>query len=116
MSDVSEHIDLEALAELKEVMEDEFDILIETYLTDSESRVDQLQQALDAGDADAYSKAAHSFKGSCTNIGAPALAKLCFQAEMDGRNGDISRAPEQVEAIKVEFEQVRHCLREVLAQ
>mgnify|MGYP004274314837 CR=1 FL=1 len=31
------HLDVEALAELQDVMEDEFDVLIQTYLADSRS-------------------------------------------------------------------------------
>ena len=34
------HLDVEALAELQDVMEDEFDVLIQTYLADSRSRID----------------------------------------------------------------------------
>lgn len=110
-----EHIDLEALAELKEVMEEEFGILIETYLNDSVDRIRQLQAALSAQDADAYSKAAHSFKGSCTNIGAPLLAKICLDAESSGRNGDLGPAPAQVQAIEEEFVHVSDALKHVLA-
>ena len=62
-------LDSEALSELREVMEDEFDILIQTYVEDSRHRIESLRQALDAGDPTALSRAAHSFKGSCFNIG-----------------------------------------------
>src|SRR5690554_1499436 len=34
------HLDEEALAELKDVMEEEFDVLIQTYLADSRSRIE----------------------------------------------------------------------------
>ena len=47
------HLDEEALAELQDVMDDEFDVLIHTYLNDSAERIAALRSALAAGDADA---------------------------------------------------------------
>ena len=44
------HLDVEALAELQDVMEDEFDVLIQTYLADSRSRIDGLREALATAD------------------------------------------------------------------
>ena len=67
------HLDVEALAELQDVMEDEFDVLIQTYLADSRSRIDGLKEALATADPEHFAKTAHSFKGSCINIGAPRL-------------------------------------------
>ena len=62
-------LDEEALAELQDVMEDEFGVLIETYLADSRTRISGLKEAADTGDAERLRKAAHSLKGSCINIG-----------------------------------------------
>ena len=42
------HLDEEALAELQDVMEDEFEVLIQTYLADSQDRIHSLRQALEA--------------------------------------------------------------------
>ena len=58
------HLDEEALAELRDVMEDEFEVLIQTYVADSRDRIRGLQEALRADDRDAFAKTAHSFKGS----------------------------------------------------
>ena len=62
-------LDEEALAELQDVMEDEFGVLIETYLADSRTRISGLKEAVDTGDSERLRKAAHSLKGSCINIG-----------------------------------------------
>jgi len=100
------HLDEEALAELQDVMEDEFEVLIQTYLADSRTRLDSLRQTLEAGDADAFAKTAHSFKGSCINIGAPCLGALCMEAEQVGKAGNLDEAEPIIKAIEVEFSEV----------
>lgn len=112
MNDKIEHLDFAALAELREVMEDEFEILIETYLNDSAERVIQIQEAAKARDAEALSRAAHSFKGSCTNIGVPVLAKLCMEAESKGKEGDLVGIDELVSSIENAFSEVSQLLKE----
>ena len=71
------HLDEEALAELRDVMEDEFEVLIQTYVADSRDRIRGLQEALRADDSDAFAKTAHSFKGSCINIGCINMDGIC---------------------------------------
>lgn len=100
------HLDEDALAELKDVMEDEFDLLIRTYLADSRSRMSALREACDRRDPDQFAKAAHSFKGSCINIGAPRLGQICLQAEQLGKAGDLTAAPGLLEQLDQEFAEV----------
>lgn len=108
------HLDEEALAELKEVMEDEFNILIETYLQDSEDRIAALQQALVAGNAESFAQSAHSFKGSSVNIGAPQLGAFCLDAETAGRDGRLEDASVALEHIVIEFQNVRVLFQQLL--
>lgn len=105
-----DHLDVEALTELREVMDDEFSVLIETYLKDSIMRISSIHKALEHNDADALHKAAHSFKGSCGNIGAPQLADLCRQMEESGRDGDLSNTGALLEQMTAEFEEVKSLL------
>lgn len=112
----SRHLDHEALSELKDVMEEEFDILISTFLEDSAERIVHLRQALTDRQVETFTKAAHSLKGSCINIGAPELGELCLAAEMAGRDGNLDQGAEQLEAIEKEFQQVSQDLRSYLQQ
>lgn len=98
-----EHLDHEALAELKEVMEEDFHILLSTYLSDSEARIRALQAALDGDDPEQFAKTAHSLKGSCVNIGATKLGNFCMMAERDGRTGTLVGASASLSAIESEF-------------
>ena len=108
------HLDEEALAELQEVMEDEFDILINTYINDSSDRIAHLRAALEKSDADSFAKSAHSFKGSCINIGAPRLGELCFQAEKAAVDNRLEQAGAMLDAIENEFREVEGTLRRFL--
>ena len=109
------HVDEKALTELQDVMESEFDILIETFLKDSSDRISHLQQAVAGDDADAIASTAHSFKGSAINIGAIQLGELCLQAEQAGKDHRISEAAEVLNAIVSEFRSVEQILNEFLS-
>ena len=77
------HLDMEQLNELKEVLEDEFQILINTYLTDAQLRLKLIEEGLDIKNYEQVRLAAHSLKGASANIGALILAQLCEQLEHD---------------------------------
>ncbi|PCM45315.1 Hpt domain-containing protein [Marinobacter sp. ANT_B65] len=110
------HLDEEALAELREVMEDEFPILIETYLMDSKERVESLKEAVANEDSDAFAKTAHSFKGSSINIGAPRLGELCLKAERVGQSEKLDEAPAVIEDIDAEFQRVTEAFHSLIGR
>ena len=109
------HLDEEALTELQEVMEDEFNVLIETYLKDSSDRISYLRTAIGSSDPDAFAKTAHSFKGSSVNIGAPRLGALCLKAEEAGLENRLGDAGNVVDDIETEFQRVEQTLKRFLA-
>lgn len=86
MTDVNEHLDMAALEELQMIMEDDFALLLTTFLADGDIRVNEIKQALLAEDAEAVRRAAHSFKGSSSNVGAYKLSDLCFKMESAGKD------------------------------
>lgn len=108
------HIDSEALEELKDVMEDEFQSLIETFIVDADKKMIMLRAAIDANNADEVGKVSHSFKGSCSNIGAPVLSGLCKRSEDMGRNQDISSVEPVYSEIAEEYQLVRSLLAQYL--
>lgn len=109
MSDI--HLDDAVLAALQDVMEDEYPVLLDTFVADSEERLRLLQQAERQADAQTLRLAAHSFKGSCSNMGALLLAGLCKQLEDAGRRETLELAPELIEQIEREFAIVRILLK-----
>nr|WP_262417293.1 Hpt domain-containing protein [Pseudomonas sp. SH10-3B] len=74
-------MDLDVLSGLQEVMEGEYPKLLDTFLDDSQKRIEALRQARD--DAKALGRIAHSFKGSSGNLGAVRLAQLCQRLEVE---------------------------------
>jgi HPt (histidine-containing phosphotransfer) domain-containing protein len=113
---VGQHLDYDALNALREVMEDNFELLIDTFIQDSTTRLSTLQEmaAGTARDADAIRRAAHSFKGSCGNMGAPRLTYLCTNVELKAVAADFDNLVADVQAVEDEFLVVKQLLRTYL--
>jgi len=91
------HLDPEVLSGLQEVMEGEYPKLLDTFLDDSQKRVEALRKARD--DATALGRIAHSFKGSSGNLGAVRLAQLCQRLEVESveSNADLGALVDQID-------------------
>ncbi|MCK8665843.1 Hpt domain-containing protein [Pseudomonas azerbaijanoccidens] len=99
-----QHLDPDVLSALREVMEEEFSTLIDTFLVDCEARLQSLRQADSAAQ---LNEIAHSFKGSSSNMGAVRLAELCSTLEHNAKTlatVDIDRLIADIES---EFALVR---------
>lgn len=108
------HLDYTVLESLKEVMEDDFVLLLETFVQDSNERIAKLQSLVNTDDKEAIRRAAHSFKGSCSNVGATQLTSLCCDLEKKALAGNIAQLQEDLAAIEQEFAQVRNLLHEMV--
>jgi HPt (histidine-containing phosphotransfer) domain-containing protein len=97
------HLDSAVLATLQDVMESEYPALLDTFLADSEERVRLLRQVYEAEQAETLRRAAHSFKGSCSNMGAVLLAELCQALETAARGEQLALAPALIASIEREF-------------
>ena len=91
------HLDPAVLSGLQEVMEGEYPKLLDTFLDDSQKRVEALRKARD--DAKALGRIAHSFKGSSGNLGAVRLAQLCQRLEVESveSNADLGALVDQID-------------------
>ncbi|KII35944.1 Hpt domain-containing protein [Pseudomonas fluorescens] len=98
------HIDREALSVLREVMEEGYPELLDTFLADSENRLAVLQKT---ADAKVLSELAHSFKGSASNMGALRLAALCQELESEAKDKSPAEIVKLVAEISGEFAEVR---------
>jgi len=105
-----DHLDQQALVTLKDVMEDDFALLINTFFQDSENRLKMLNSLIDSDNQDAIRRAAHSFKGSCSNVGAPLLASLCAVLEKKAVANDLDNIKQNIDVIKAEYEIVKALL------
>ena len=89
-------LDDEIIAELREVMEDEFIDLIDSFLNDLPVQLKLLQAAVtDKSAADVY-RIAHKLKSSCGTIGALRLTHEIQQLELAGRQNALDPAPQLI--------------------
>jgi len=98
------HIDQKVLSDLRDVMEEGYLQLVQTFLEDSERRLAQLHAAKSAEE---LGIAAHSFKGSSSNMGAVALAALCQLLEDRARQPPLYGIEDLVNRIDQEFLEVQ---------
>lgn len=98
------HLDRDVLNALQEVMEDEYPALLDTFLIDCTERLSVLHQA---GDAETLGATAHSFKGSCSNMGATRLARLCHELEQRSKRPPLQGIEQLIADIDGEFAIVR---------
>lgn len=108
------HIDAEQLAELKDVLEDEFSVLINTYLTDAKLRLNLIQTGISNQDYESVRLAAHSLKGASANLGALVLAELCEKLEYDCKVGEYKNLTSQIRQIITELEIISVLLQQTL--
>jgi HPt (histidine-containing phosphotransfer) domain-containing protein len=85
-------LDRSIVVELREVMEDGFGELVETYLNSSPELMDALQKAVDTEDVEAMAAPAHSLKSSSANMGATKLSSLARAVESAARERDMKKA------------------------
>ena len=109
----AQHLDMEALAQLKLIMGDDFETLKQTFERDSVVRIQSIKNALSGGNPDDIRRAAHSFKGSASNMGAPRLTELCRTLEERGRRGETGCCDGLLQQIEAEYHNVRQALIDV---
>ena len=107
MTDAGQHVDIAALNELRQIMGDEFSTLIETFQNDSVIRIQTIEDAVSGGDPEQIRRAAHSFKGSASNMGAIQLADLCRRMEELGHSGTADGCDVLYKQILAEYDNVR---------
>lgn len=106
-------IDMDTIAMLRDVMEDDFQVLIDTFLSDGESKLNDLNQQITVADAEAVRRTAHSLKGSCGNVGAVPLADVCQILESDAAAGKLDNADTLLTNIQHEFSRVKVALADL---
>jgi CheY-like chemotaxis protein/HPt (histidine-containing phosphotransfer) domain-containing protein len=82
------------------------DEVVEVFLRLAPARLATLQKSAQ-GNAAQLERTAHSFLGSCGNLGCRRMADICARLEVLGRSGSTEGAPELVRALKEELAAVR---------
>ena len=107
-------VDRETLDSLRSILEDRFDLLITTYINDSEGRRIRLREAVERFDFAAIRHEAHGLKGSSRNIGANNFADICAIVEEQASHEDKTGLEQNVAAIENRLAAVFEELNQVL--
>lgn len=100
-------IDLKAIADLRALNPDDNDEflreIVGIFLADTPVRITELETSLAAGDVASFTRAAHSIKGSSSNLGAVSLRAVAENLEHRARSNGLTGAGDFIPLIKSEF-------------
>lgn len=106
-------LDMNTFNSLKESTGEDFiGELIDAFLEDAVTQIDEMKTALGGNDVDSFRRAAHSLKSNAAAFGAEDLQALARELEMMGREQNLA-VGNRLEIVKEAFEQVKHQLNEL---
>lgn len=88
-------LDERVLTEVMETTGDDIGFvreLVETYLADTPAQLEAMTAAVEADDAAALVRPAHTLKSSSATVGAMRLSSMARELEMAGRSGTLGLA------------------------
>jgi HPt (histidine-containing phosphotransfer) domain-containing protein len=102
---MAETIDRSVLAALSESVGDDFlGELVDTFIEEAPGMFLEMEQALSAGDADSFRRAAHSLKTNANTFGATVLAEKAKELETMARAHDLDIG-DRLDVLKDSYEQ-----------
>lgn len=110
-----ETLDLAALDDLKDMLAEALDEIIDGFLVGLDAEVAAISGAIDV-DAKATRSAAHALKGSAGNLGARVLASLSSDLEKSAMAGDMARCRQLLPALATAATDARKALTAYAAQ
>ena len=85
------------------------------FLSDSERMAREIEKSVQARDAQALDRSAHTLKGCVSNFGAQRLYDFSLALERMGRSGDLTNVEPVYRLLKTELVQLENDLRELTA-
>ncbi|HQR11118.1 MAG TPA: Hpt domain-containing protein [Casimicrobiaceae bacterium] len=105
-------IDKPTFAALQETAGVEFVIeLVDTFLTEAPTMIKDLRDALAAGDADRFRRAAHSLKSNSNTFGALKLGAMSRELELGGMAPVAAAGGAPLDALAAEYGHVAAALK-----
>ena len=104
------HLDYDLVHELASLLEEDFPILVNTFIENSNQLLTKMPLSLDEGDIKTFIRDVHSLKGSSRNLGAERLANLCLNYEILANHGKIDCIDREFTEIKTELDNVSETL------
>lgn len=111
-------IDAQAIENLRALNPDDNDEFLREiagiFLEDTPLRIQELEESLAAADLPKFARAAHSIKGSSSNLGAMTLRAAAEKLEHHARTSGLKEVNGMVNAIKDEFARTQTELAKIL--
>lgn len=92
------------IEQLRSLMKDRFEHLINTYKSRTEENISNLALAIENNQHDEILRIVHSIKGSSGSIGAIKLHNICKTVENELRNGEYVQLSDCVNRLNEAFE------------
>jgi HPt (histidine-containing phosphotransfer) domain-containing protein len=108
------HLDFAVVDMLKDIMGDDFQLLLQTFVADVPIRLQDLNTCLEQGDIPGMEKPAHTLKGSSANMGAILLSSICAELVDQIRAGNVPEPEQMVRKIEQETEVVQDLIKNLL--
>jgi histidine phosphotransfer protein HptB len=90
--------------------------ITQIFLDDTPLRIAELDQSLIDGDVPRFTRAAHSIKGSSSNLGASALRKVAEKLEHQSRDHGLAEVNSLLDQVKTEFERAKRALAVIVSR
>ena len=90
--------------------------IVDLFVEDVPIQLAAIRRAVKRGEAQEVEEKAHMLKGGSGYMGAARLAQMCARLEESGASGELSQAPELLDAIEMEFGRVRPALTAAIAK
>ncbi|MET0263885.1 MAG: Hpt domain-containing protein [Rariglobus sp.] len=111
-------VDLEAIANLRALSPDDDDAFLKEILTifidDTPVRIAELHSSKASGDAAGFVRAAHSVKGSSSNVGASELRAVAERLEHQARHQGLDGVDQQVADLAEAFSRAKAELQKLM--
>ncbi|MFK5986650.1 MAG: Hpt domain-containing protein [Pseudomonadota bacterium] len=108
---MSDLLNEDELSQLKEIMEDEFEMLTTLFIDDSAKLIADMNTAIQTEDREALRIAAHTLKGSSANMCVPSLSYLSSEVEERSKNMDLSGITALIEKLTSTHTEVADVLK-----
>ncbi|MDM0103542.1 Hpt domain-containing protein [Variovorax sp. J22R24] len=105
-------VDLATFSELQDAAGADFvKELVQTFLEEAPAMLQELRDALAAGDADTFRRAAHSLKSNSLTFGALTLGAMAREQELGGLAA--AQSSDALDALAQEYDRVATALQEL---
>ncbi len=87
--------------------------MCQSFIDNIPERISDIKKALEAGDANTFSRHAHNLKGMSANFSADAVTHLARRLEELGREDNLAKAPLLIEHLESEVVRLREAFVEI---